>query len=46
MEALEELRKKLKEDGRFSKIDIEITGFVKTKDVSFRLNFSWLKNEG
>ncbi|MCD6429513.1 hypothetical protein J7L09_02365 [bacterium] len=46
MEALEKLRTKLKEDGRFSKIDIEITGFVKTKDVSFRLNFSWLKNEG
>ena len=43
LESLEKYRDKLKESAIFEKVEIEILGFLKTKDVTFRLDFKYGK---
>ena len=43
LESLERYRDKLKESTSFQKAEIEILGFLKTKDVTFRLDFEYGK---
>ena len=43
LESLERYRDKLKENTAFQKAEIEILGFLKTKDVTFRLDFEYGK---
>ena len=43
LESLEKYRDKLKESAIFEKVEIEILGFLKTKDVTFRLDFEYGK---
>jgi len=43
LESLERYRDKLKESAIFKKVEIEILGFLKTKDVTFRLDFEYEK---
>ncbi|MCD6114724.1 hypothetical protein J7J74_00325 [bacterium] len=43
LESLERYRDKLKERAIFKKVEIEILGFLKTKDVTFRLDFEYGK---
>ncbi len=43
LESLERYRDKLKESAIFKKVEIEILGFLKTKDVTFRLDFEYGK---